>query len=275
MTEQQKKVGGCYAIFVFLGTISGLLLVIAAVFQMPSYMFFWTAIWIAACICIALVYPGDDNIGGFVLCEFCTLIYFVPWLDLIKSIDLFKEKYKDTINPVGYFAPFLAAFILWYIGVHIRAEIWLSKNRKEEKAEYQEQLDSIKAKMDEKAQKQAEEIRAKTAERVKAQAAPMQAVEKPAVKVIEAEPAPEPVQDTVQNPDADEERHLAEEARRKAEEAQKEAEEARQRVEEAQKRAERAAQKMEDAMKRAKLAQEQLKKAQAEAEKLKNQNKKT
>ncbi|MFR8901804.1 hypothetical protein [Hominenteromicrobium sp.] len=72
--------------------------------------------------------------------------------------------------------------------------------------------------------------------------------------------APEPVQDTVQNPDADEERHLAEEARRKAEEAQKEAEEARQRVEEAQKRAERAAQKMEDAMKRAKLAQEQLKK---------------
>ena len=261
MTEQQKKVGGCYAIFVFLGTISGLLLVIAAVFQMPSYMFFWTAIWIAACICIALVYPGDDNIGGFVLCEFCTLIYFVPWLDLIKSIDLFKEKYKDTINPVGYFAPFLAAFILWYIGVHIRAEIWLSKNRKEEKAEYQEQLDSIKAKMDEKAQKQAEEIRAKTAERVKVQAAPMQAVEKPAVEVIEAEPAPEPVQDTVQNPDADEERHLAEEAR--------------QRVEEAQKRAERAAQKMEDAMKRAKLAQEQLKKAQAEAEKLKNQNKKT
>lgn len=275
MTEQQKKVGGCYAIFVFLGTISGLLLVIAAVFQMPSYMFFWTAIWIAACICIALVYPGDDNIGGFVLCEFCTLIYFVPWLDLIKSIDLFKEKYKDTINPVGYFAPFLAAFILWYIGVHIRAEIWLSKNRKEEKAEYQEQLDSIKAKMDEKAQKQAEEIRAKTAERVKVQAAPMQAVEKPAVEVIEAEPAPEPVQDIVQNPDADEERHLAEEARRKAEEAQKEAEEARQHVEEAQKRAERAAQKMEDAMKRAKLAQEQLKKAQAEAEKLKNQNKKT
>lgn len=275
MTEQQKKVGGCYAIFVFLGTISGLLLVIAAVFQMPSYMFFWTAIWIAACICIALVYPGDDNIGGFVLCEFCTLIYFVPWLDLIKSIDLFKEKYKDTINPVGYFAPFLAAFILWYIGVHIRAEIWLSKNRKEEKAEYQEQLDSIKAEMDEKAQKQAEEIRAKTAERVKAQATPIQAVEKPAVEVIEAEPAPEPVQDTVQNPDADEERHLAEEARRKAEEAQKEAEEARQRVEEAQKRAERAAQKIEDAMKRAKLAQEQLKKAQAEAEKLKNQNKKT
>lgn len=275
MTEQQKKVGGCYAIFVFLGTISGLLLVIAAVFQMPSYMFFWTAIWIAACICIALVYPGDDNIGGFVLCEFCTLIYFVPWLDLIKSIDLFKEKYKDTINPVGYFAPFLAAFILWYIGVHIRAEIWLSKNRKEEKAEYQEQLDSIKAKMDEKAQKQAEEIRAKTAERVKAQAAPMQAVEKPAVEVIEAEPEPEPVQDTVQNPDANEERYLAEEARRKAEEAQKEAEEARQRVEEAQRRAERAAQKMEDAMKRAKLAQEQLKKAQAEAEKLKNQNKKT
>lgn len=72
-------------------------------------------------------------------------------------------------------------------------------------------------------------------------------------------PAPEPVQDTVQNPDADEERHLAEEAR--------------QRVEKAQKRAERAAQKTEDAMKRAKLAQEQLKKAQAEAEKLKNQNK--
>ena len=69
----------------------------------------------------------------------------------------------------------------------------------------------------------------------------------------------------MQNPDADEERHLAEEARRKAEEAQKEAEEARQRVEEAQKRAARAAQKMEDAMKRAKLAQEQLKKAQAEA----------
>ena len=275
MTEQQKKVGECYAIFVFLGTISGLLLVIAAVFQMPSYMFFWTAIWIAACICIALVYPGDDNIGGFVLCEFCTLIYFVPWLDLIKSIDLFKEKYEDTINPVGYFAPFLAAFILWYIGVHIRAEIWLSKNRKGEKAEYQEQLDSIKAKMDEKAQKQAEEIRAKTAERVKTQAAPMQAVEKPAVEVIEAEPAPEPIQNTVQNPDADEERHLAEEARRKAEEAQKEAEEARQRVEEAQKRAERAAQKTEDAMKRAKLAHEQLKKAQAEAEKLKNQNKKT
>jgi len=48
-------------------------------------------------------------------------------------------------------------------------------------------------------------------------------------------PAPEPVQDTVQNPDADEERHLAEEARQRVEEAQKEAEEARQRVEEAQK----------------------------------------
>ena len=122
--------------------------------------------------------------------------------------------------------------------------------------------------MDEKAQKQAEEIRAKTAERVKTQAAPMQAVEKPAVEVIEAEPAPEPIQNTVQNPDADDDVRLAEEA-------QKEAEEARQRVEEAQKRAERAAQKMEDAMKRAKLAQEQLKKAQAEAEKLKNQNKKT
>ena len=93
------------------------------------------------------------------------------------------------------------------------------------------------------------------AEEADTQADPVQAVE-----VIEAEPAPEPVQDTVQNPDADEERHLAEEAR--------------QRVEEAQRRAERAAQKIEDAMKRAKLAQEQLKKAQAEAEKLKNQNKK-
>ena len=66
-------------------------------------------------------------------------------------------------------------------------------------------------------------------------------------------PAPEPIQDTVQNPDADDDVRLADEA-------QKEAEEARQRVEEAQKRAERAAQKMEDAMKRAKLAQEQLKK---------------
>ena len=71
----------------------------------------------------------------------------------------------------------------------------------------------------------------------------------------------------MQNPDADDDVRLAEEA-------QKEAEEARQRVEGAQKRAERAAQKMEDAIKRAKLAQEQLKKAQAEAEKLKNQNKK-
>lgn len=82
------------------------------------------------------------------------------------------------------------------------------------------------------------------AEEADTQADPVQAVE-----VIEAEPAPGPVQNTVQNPDADEERHLAEEARRKAEEAQKEAE-ARQRVEEAQKRAERAAQKMEDAMTR-------------------------
>ena len=44
--------------------------------------------------------------------------------------------------------------------------------------------------MDEKAQKQAEEIRAKTAERVKAQAAPMQAVEKPAVEVIELSLSP-------------------------------------------------------------------------------------
>ena len=50
----------------------------------------------------------------------------------------------------------------------------------------------------------------------------------------------------MQNPDADEERHLAEEAR--------------QRVEEAQRRAERAAQKMEDAMKRAKLAQDDKRK---------------
>ncbi len=54
------------------------------------------------------------------------------------------------------------------------------------------------------------------AEEADTQADPVQAVE-----VIEAEPAPEPVQNTVQNPDADEERHLAEEARRKAEEAQK------------------------------------------------------
>ena len=105
MTEQQKKVGGCYAIFIFLGTISGLLLVIAAVFQMPSYMFFWTAVWIIACICIALVYPKIDSIGGFVLCEVCTLIYYIPWLDLIKSIDLFKEKYKTTINPAGEVTP--------------------------------------------------------------------------------------------------------------------------------------------------------------------------
>ena len=157
-----------------------------------------------------------------------------------------QNRYSKDVNPIAYIVPFMAAVTLWYIGYIIRCKI-------DENREAKNSADYYRKKAEEDPHSKCAHQEAEEAD---TQADPVQAVE-----VIEAEPAPE--------------RHLAEEARRKAEEAQKEAEEARQRVEEAQKRAERAAQKMEDAMKRAKLAQEQLKKAQAEAEKLKNQNKKT
>ena len=171
-----------------------------------------------------------------------------------------QNRYSKDVNPIAYVVPFMAAVTLWYIGYIIRCKI-------DENREAKNSADYYRKKAEEDPHS---ECAQQETEEADAQADPVQTAE-----VIEADPAPKPVQGTAQTPDADEEMRSAEEARRKAEEAQKEAEEARQRVEEAQKRAERAAQKMEDAMKRAKLAQEQLKKAQAEAEKFKNQNKKT
>lgn len=231
-------VNGCYVIFLVLGAISALLLTIAGAFEMPSHMLTWTAVWIVASLAISMAVPGG---GGFALSEVFTLFYCSQWWSFVADVTIMRQnRYSKDVNPIAYIVPFMAAVTLWYIGYIIRCKIDENREAKNSADYYR-----------------------KKAEEADTQADPVQAVE-----VIEAEPAPEPVQDTVQNPDADDDVRLAEEA-------QKEAEEARQRVEEAQKRAERAAQKMEDAMKRAKLAQEQLKKAQAEAEKLKNQNKKT
>ena len=240
-------VNGCYVIFLVLGAISALLLTIAGAFEMPSHMLIWTAVWIVASLAISMAVPGG---GGFALSEVFTLFYCSQWWSFVADVTIMRQnRYSKDVNPIAYIVPFMAAVTLWYIGYIIRCKI-------DENREAKNSADYYRKKAEEDPHSKCAHQEAEEAD---TQADPVQAVE-----VIEAEPAPEPVQNTVQNPDADEERHLAEEARRKAEEAQKEA----------QKRAERAAQKMEDAMKRAKLAQE-LKKAQAEAEKLKNQNKKT
>lgn len=237
-------VNGCYVIFLVLGAISALLLTIAGAFEMPSHMLIWTAVWIVASLAISMAVPGG---GGFALSEVFTLFYCSQWWSFVADVTIMRQnRYSKDVNPIAYVVPFMAAVTLWYIGYIIRCKI-------DENREAKNSADYYRKKAEEDPHSKCAQQEAEEAD---TQADPVQAVE-----VIEAEPAPEPVQDTVQNPNADEERHLAEEAR--------------QRVEEAQKRAERAAQKMEDAMKRAKLAQEQLKKAQAEAKKLKNQNKKT
>lgn len=237
-------VNGCYVIFLVLGAISALLLTIAGAFEMPSHMLTWTAVWIVASLAISMAVPGG---GGFALSEVFTLFYCSQWWSFVADVTIMRQnRYSKDVNPIAYIVPFMAAVTLWYIGYIIRCKI-------DENREAKNSADYYRKKAEEDPHSKCAHQEAEEAD---TQADPVQAVE-----VIEAEPAPEPVQDTVQNLDADEERHLAEEAR--------------QRVEEAQRRAERAAQKMEDAMKRAKLAQEQLKKAQAEAEKLKNQNKKT
>lgn len=237
-------VNGCYVIFLVLGAISALLLTIAGAFEMPSHMLIWTAVWIVASLAISMAVPGG---GGFALSEVFTLFYCSQWWSSVADVTIMRQnRYSKDVNPIAYIVPFMAAVTLWYIGYIIRCKI-------DENREAKNSADYYRKKAEEDPHSKCAHQETEEAD---TQADPVQAVE-----VIEAEPAPEPVQDTVQNPDADEERHLAEEAR--------------QRVEEAQKRAERAAQKMEDAMKRAKLAQEQLKKAQAEAEKLKNQNKRT
>lgn len=240
----RNYVNGCYVIFLVLGAISALLLTIAGAFEMPSHMLTWTAVWIVASLAISMAVPGG---GGFALSEVFTLFYCSQWWSFVADVTIMRQnRYSKDVNPIAYIVPFMAAVTLWYIGYIIRCKI-------DENREAKNSADYYRKKAEEDPHSKCAHQEAEEAD---TQADPVQAVE-----VIEAEPAPEPVQDTVQNPDADEERHLAEEAR--------------QRVEEAQRRAERAAQKMEDAMKRAKLAQEQLKKAQAEAEKLKNQNKKT
>ena len=236
-------VNGCYVIFLVLGAISALLLTIAGAFEMPSHMLIWTAVWIVASLAISMAVPGG---GGFALSEVFTLFYCSQWWSFVADVTIMRQnRYSKDVNPIAYVVPFMAAVTLWYIGYIIRCKI-------DENREAKNSADYYRKKAEEDPHSKCAQQEAEEAD---TPADPVQAVE-----VIEAEPAPEPVQDTVQNPDADEERHLAEEAR--------------QRVEEAQRRAERAAQKIEDAMKRAKLAQEQLKKAQAEAEKLKNQNKK-
>lgn len=227
MANFEKTTLGCFGITaVYIVPALAFLLVGMTLFGMPVNVLIGCLVWIVVCLAVSTIYP---NSAGLVLSEFVTTVFFAAWSQSIVNTSLFKDAKKSSDVFFAYALPFIAAVTLWHIGSWIRDR--LNENKK------------IKEKFD-------------RMEKADAQDNPVRAVE-----VIEAEPAPEPVQDTVQNPDADEERHLAEEAR--------------QRVEEAQKRAERAAQKMEDAMKRAKLAQEQLKKAQAEAEKLKNQNKKT
>lgn len=233
MANFEKTTLGCFGITaVYIVPALALLLVGMTLFGMPVNVLIGCLVWIVVCLAVSTIYP---NSAGLVLSEFVTTVFFAAWSQSIVNTSLFKDAKKSSDVFFAYALPFIAAVALWHIGSWIRDR--LNENKK-----IKEKFDRME--------------KAREAEKADTQDNPVQAVE-----VIEAEPAPEPVQDTVQNPDADEERHLAEEAR--------------QRVEEAQKRAERAAQKMEDAMKRAKLAQEQLKKAQAEAEKLKNQNKKT
>ena len=240
MANFEKTTLGCFGITaVYIVPALALLLVGMTLFGMPVNVLIGCLVWIVVCLAVSTIYP---NSAGLVLSEFVTTVFFAAWSQSIVNTSLFKDAKKSSDVFFAYALPFIAAVALWHIGSWIRDR--LNENKK-----IKEKFDRME--------------KAREAEKADAQDNPVQAVE-----VIEAEPAPEPVQDTVQNPDADDDVRLAEEA-------QKEAEEARQRVEEAQKRAERAAQKMEDAMKRAKLAQEQLKKAQAEAEKLKNQNKKT
>lgn len=233
MANFEKTTLGCFGITaVYIVPALALLLVGMTLFGMPVNVLIGCLVWIVVCLAVSTIYP---NSAGLVLSEFVTTVFFAAWSQSIVNTSLFKDAKKSSDVFFAYALPFIAAVALWHIGSWIRDR--LNENKK-----IKEKFDRME--------------KAREAEKADAQDNPVQAVE-----VIEAEPAPKPVQDTVQNPDADEERHLAEEAR--------------QRVEEAQRRAERAAQKMEDAMKRAKLAQEQLKKAQAEAEKLKNQNKKT
>ena len=240
MANFEKTTLGCFGITaVYIVPALALLLVGMTLFGMPVNVLIGCLVWIVVCLAVSTIYP---NSAGLVLSEFVTTVFFAAWSQSIVNTSLFKDAKKSSDVFFAYALPFIAAVALWHIGSWIRDR--LNENKK-----IKEKFDRME--------------KAREAEKADAQDNPVQAVE-----VIEAEPAPEPVQDTVQNPDADDDVRLAEEA-------QKEAEEARQRVEEAQKRAEHAAQKMEDAMKRAKLAQEQLKKAQAEAEKLKNQNKKT
>lgn len=240
MANFEKTTLGCFGITaVYIVPALALLLVGMTLFGMPVNVLIGCLVWIVVCLAVSTIYP---NSAGLVLSEFVTTVFFAAWSQSIVNTSLFKDAKKSSDVFFAYALPFIAAVALWHIGSWIRDR--LNENKK-----IKEKFDRME--------------KAREAEKADAQDNPVQAVE-----VIEAEPAPEPVQDTVQNPDADDDVRLAEEA-------QKEAEEARQRVEEAQKRAERAAQKMEDAMKRAKLAQEQLKKAQAEAEKLKNHNKKT
>ena len=229
-------VNGCYVIFLVLGAISALLLTIAGAFEMPSHMLIWTAVWIVASLAISMAVPGG---GGFALSEVFTLFYCSQWWSFVADVTIMRQnRYSKDVNPIAYVVPFMAAVTLWYIGYIIRCKI-------DENREAKNSADYYRKKAEEDPHSKCAQQEAEEAD---TQADPVQAVE-----VIEAEPTPEPVQDTVQNPDADDNVRLAEEA---------------------PKRAERAAQKTEDAMKRAKLAQEQLKKAQAEAEKLKNQNKK-
>lgn len=240
MANFEKTTLGCFGITaVYIVPALALLLVGMTLFGMPVNVLIGCLVWIVVCLAVSTIYP---NSAGLVLSEFVTTVFFAAWSQSIVNTSLFKDAKKSSDVFFAYALPFIAAVALWHIGSWIRDR--LNENKK-----IKEKFDRME--------------KAREAEKADAQDNPVQAVE-----VIEAEPAPEPVQDTVQNPDADDDVRLTEEA-------QKEAEEARQRVEEAQKRAERAAQKTEDAMKRAKLAQEQLKKAQAEAEKLKNQNKKT
>lgn len=269
MTEQQKKAGGCYAIFLGLGAISALLLTIAGAFEMPSYMLIWTAVWLVASLAISMAVPGG---GGFALSEVFTLFYCFQWWNFVADITIMRQnRYSKDVSPIAYVVPFMAAVTLWYIGFIIRCKIDENREAKISADYYRKKAEEeFRA---ERAQKEAEKAQ-KLAEEAKAQAAPAQIAETPAVEVVDVKSTPKPVQGSVKNPDADDEVRLAEKARREAEKAQQDAEEARRRVEEAQRRAELAAKKMEDAMKRAKLAQEELKEAQAEAEKLKNQNKK-
>ena len=254
MANFEKTTMGCFGITaVYIVPALALLLIGITLFGMPVNVLIGCLVWIVVCLAVSIIYP---NAAGLVLTEFAAAVFFAAWSQSIGSTFLLKDVKDSSDIFFAYALPFIAAVILWHIGTWIRSGF--NENEK-----YGKKLKRLNEILEVKENEPQEPT------------APMQAVEKPAVEVIEAEPAPEPVQGTAQTPDADEEMRSAEEARRKAEEAQKQAEEARQRVEEAQKRAERAAQKMEDAMKRAKLAQEQLKKAQAEAEKLKNQNKKT